>query len=211
MKTYLFDFDGTLVDSMPTYIRMFLGILDKYNVPYGDDIINIITPLGTEATAHYMVDMGVPLTAEQILDYMRSYLVKEYKTNVFTKSNVKETLEKLKATGASLNVLTASPHISLDPCLKNNGIYELFDNIWSCDDFGTTKTDTSIYLMAAEKMKADVSDILFVDDNLEACTTAKKADLITCGIYDESSDALTEKIKAAADFYVYDFADILKL
>ena len=29
MKTYLFDFDGTLVDSMPTYVSVMLRILDE--------------------------------------------------------------------------------------------------------------------------------------------------------------------------------------
>ena len=37
--TLLFDFDGTLVDSMPTYSNMMLRILGEYNVKYPDDII----------------------------------------------------------------------------------------------------------------------------------------------------------------------------
>ena len=32
-KTYLFDFDGTLVDSMPTYGGLMLRILDENNIP----------------------------------------------------------------------------------------------------------------------------------------------------------------------------------
>jgi uncharacterized membrane protein len=53
MQTYLFDFDGTLVDSMPTYISAMLRILDENNIAYGDDIIKIITPLGVNGTAEY--------------------------------------------------------------------------------------------------------------------------------------------------------------
>ena len=34
MKTYLFDFDGTLVDSMPFYIGGILSELDKNNCKY---------------------------------------------------------------------------------------------------------------------------------------------------------------------------------
>ena len=32
MKTYLFDFDGTLVDSMPTYAALMLRILDENGI-----------------------------------------------------------------------------------------------------------------------------------------------------------------------------------
>ena len=48
-KTYLFDFDGTLVDSMPAYISVMLRILDENNIKYESDIIKIITPLGYAA------------------------------------------------------------------------------------------------------------------------------------------------------------------
>ncbi len=33
-KTFLFDFNGTLVDSMPAYISAMLRILDENNVNY---------------------------------------------------------------------------------------------------------------------------------------------------------------------------------
>ena len=53
MKHYLFDFDGTLVDSMPTYVSVMLRILDENNIKYGEDIVKIITPLGFVGTAKY--------------------------------------------------------------------------------------------------------------------------------------------------------------
>ena len=43
MNTYLFDFDGTLVDSMPTFSGLMIRILNEHNIKYGDDIIKIIT------------------------------------------------------------------------------------------------------------------------------------------------------------------------
>ena len=54
--TYLFDFDGTLVDSMPSYVSVMLRILDEANVSYQSDIIKIITPLGYLGTARYFVE-----------------------------------------------------------------------------------------------------------------------------------------------------------
>ena len=51
--TYLFDFDGTLVDSMPVYIDTMLQILKDYDIDYPADIVKIITPLGMKGTADY--------------------------------------------------------------------------------------------------------------------------------------------------------------
>ena len=107
----------------------------------------------------------------------------------------------LKAKGASLNVFTASPHITLDACLKRLGLWALFDNIWSCDDFNTTKADPQIYVMAANKLNRPVEEVLFLDDNLNADLTAKAAGMQICGVYDESSRDYANQMKAAADFY----------
>ena len=38
MKTYLFDFDGTLVDSMPTYGALMLRILNEAGIEYPSNI-----------------------------------------------------------------------------------------------------------------------------------------------------------------------------
>ena len=111
----------------------------------------------------------------------------------------------------SLNVLTASPHITLDPCLKRIGIYDLFDNVWSCDDFSTTKADPEIYKMAAERMGEGVEDILFLDDNYNADKTAKSAGMQVCGVYDDSSKEYVDEIKSVADYYIYDFSELLEI
>ena len=120
-------------------------------------------------------------------------------------------LKVLKEKGASLNILTASPHITLDACLKRLGLWELFDNVWSCDDFNTTKADPKIYVRAAEKMNTTVEDVLFLDDNLNADLTAKSAGMMVCGVYDQSSADYVDQMKAAADFYIYDFEELLHL
>lgn len=113
--------------------------------------------------------------------------------------------------GASLNVLTASPHITLDACLKRLEMYDLFDNVWSCDDFATTKADPEIYKMAAQRLGTTVEKVLFLDDNLGADQTAKMAGMQVCGVYDDSSKDYTEQIKAATDYYIYDFTELLAL
>ena len=209
---YLFDFDGTLVDSMPTFVSVMLRILDECNISYENDVIKTITPLGLSGTAEYYINqLGVKMSKEQLMSVMREYMLDAYFYTIPAKEDVTEVLLALKAQGASLNVLTASTHLTLDACLKRLGLWRLFDNIWSCDDFNTTKTDPDIYLQAAKRLNRPVKEILFLDDNLNANLTAKTAGMQVCGVYDESSKDCVDQMKDSTDFYIFNFKELLNL
>ncbi|MBR6727157.1 MAG: HAD family phosphatase [Clostridia bacterium] len=209
MSTYLFDFDGTLVDSMPTYGGLMLRILDEHGIAYGDDIIKIITPLGFVGTADYFIGMGLDRPREELVALMTAYAVDAYTHRVPAKPNVIRVLHALKARGDSLNVLTASPHDTLDPCLKRLGLFDLFDNVWSCNDFGTTKADPDIYRMAAARLGVAVEDVIFLDDNYNADRTAKAAGMRVFGVFDESSREYADEIRAITERYITDFSELL--
>ena len=211
MKTYLFDFDGTLVDSMPTFIHAALRILDENDIAYGEDIIKIITPLGFAGTANYYIRMGINKTQEEIVAQMKEYMKEGYFYHIEAKKNVISVLHQLKEQGASLNVLTASPHITLDACLRRLGMYELFEHVWSCDDFGMTKAEPGIYKKVAEILQKNEEEILFLDDNLNADRAAREAGMVVCGVYDESSKDYVEEMKQEMDYYIYDLSELLSL
>lgn len=208
-KTYLFDFDGTLVDSMPTFVSAMLKVLNDYNVPYGDDIVKIITPLGYKGSAEYFQSLGLKLSTNEIISLVSEFVKCEYLHNIPLKDGVYETLIALKKLGASLNVLTASPHDVLDPCLKRLGVYDLFDFVWSCDDFSTTKADVNIYKLCADKIGKNVGDIAFLDDNFNACKTAKTAGMKVYGVFDKSSEDYVEEMKNLTDKYVFNFKELI--
>ncbi|MBQ9131870.1 MAG: HAD family phosphatase, partial [Clostridia bacterium] len=177
---YLFDFDGTLVDSMPCWSQKMLNILKKSGVDYPADVIRIITPLGDLGTARYFRDtLGVSMTEEAMLCEMDAYALPRYRDEIPLKAGVRDYLRRLAAQGISLNVLTASPHKMVDPCLKRLGVWELFDHVWSCDDFATTKADPNIYIRAVEQIGTRVDDTAFFDDNINAIKTAAQAGLFT--------------------------------
>ena len=193
---------------MPSYCSAMLRILDENGIEYGPDLIKIITPLGMNGTAEYYLRLGVPQTKENIMRRMGELMLDAYHYHIPAKENVIPVLQKLKEEGASLNVLTASPHITLDACLKRLGIFDIFDNVWSCDDFCTTKADPEIYKMAAERLGQPIESILFLDDNLNADKTAKAAGMPVCGVYDASSAEYAEEMKTVNDFYIDDFSQL---
>ena len=104
--------------------------------------------------------------------------------------------------------MTASPHIWLDPCLERLGMAELFDNIWSSDDFGTGKNNPEIYRMVAQKIGTSVEEITFLDDNINADKAAKLSGVKVIGVYDVSTKDDEPQMRAVTDGYIYDFTEL---
>jgi len=208
IKHWLFDFDGTLVDSMPHWARAMVGVLDDHGIPHGDDIVKIITPLGTKGTIEYFISLGLELPLEEIKAEIFARLVPLYRDVIVDKPHVAACLRAMRREGMHLHILTASPHEYLDPCLKRIGLYDLFDNVWSSDDFGTGKTDPAIYAAAAERIGAAVSEVVFLDDNIHADRTAMLAGMRVIGVYDDTSADSEEEMRASLDGYVKDFSEL---
>lgn len=207
---YIFDLDGTLIDSMPVWADRIYHLLDENHIAYPADIIRIVAPMDNTAIADYLRDvLGLQLDAAEILDRMQAFISADYRERIPAKATVPETLKTLKAAGLHLHVLTASPHGLTDVCLKRLGLWELFDTVWSCEDFALPKTDEQIYHRVCEKIGATPAACVFADDNLLALTTAKKAGLTVVGVADESDAEDSEKIRAVADRYVETMKDIL--
>ncbi len=210
-KTLIFDFDGTLIDSMPMWQRRIIELLEDGEITYPENIIEIITPLGYVGMAKYLIELGLEGTVDEMLEVIYDFAYEEYKNNIPAKNTVTETLRELRARGHSLNILTAAQHKMLDSCLVRLGIWDMFDNVWSSDDFGLKKSNKAIYGKVAKTLDTTVEQCTFFDDNITALKTAKEAGMSVVGVYDATSEKFADEIKEFADGYVVTFSEILAL
>ena len=72
-----------------------------------------------------------------------------------------------------------------------------------------TKADEQIYIEAAKRIGVTPEECIMVDDNLNVLKTAKRAGMATIGVYDDTSKNVVEEMRAVADQYAMDFADLL--
>lgn len=209
-KVYLFDMDGTLVDSMPYWARSVLRVLEDAGIPYTQEMIRTFTTLGYIGTARYYREhLGITTDEDALVKQMMSYAVHEYTYNIKLKPYVAEYIRHLLDSGARCCVLTASPHDTTDVCLKRNGIYDLFEYVWSADDFGINKNNETLYRVVAEKLGCSVTDICFFDDNLLALQAGKRAGLSLVGVYDAYSEDVKDIIVQTVDTYIHSFEELL--
>lgn len=204
---YVFDNDGTLVDSMDKWSSKLTELLDAYKVKYPVNFIETVTPMGTDRLIEYLInDLDFKrYTPDELKAIMTKTVLEMYKSDVDIKPYVKEYLEKLKKEGKKLYVFTAGTAEMAKAALERNGVAKLFDGIYSSDEFGKAKSESGIYPLLAEKIGADIEDIVFFDDNAEAVAAAKEAGFYTVGVYDSHS----YKIRETADEYITSFKEKL--
>ena len=207
-RHFLFDFDGTLVDSMQIWARTHIRMLLKQKISIPKDYVQTITPLGNEGAALYSLSLGVKMSLTDYMSKLDRELARQYNSKVNLKANVKSKLIELKTDGVRLHVLTASSHSYVDSCLRRLGVLELFDNVWSVEDFGLSKADKRIYTEVALRLTAKPESCTMVDDNYSALRAARKAGLNTLAVYDKSSASMEKAIRETADRYVFDFCEI---
>lgn len=209
MKDIIFDFDGVLVDSMPTFGQSVLEVFRQLALPCPENMVELATPLGYGGSAEFIrTNYGVTESKADLVARMIDFARDAYVNRIPAKEGVKETLQTLRQAGCCLNILTASPHDTVDPCLKRLGIYAFFTNIWSCEDFGTTKADPSLYHLVAAKLGTTVDQCTFLDDNIHSLSTGRKAGMQVIGVYDASSANATEQMQQVSGRYIYSFSEL---
>ena len=210
-KVYVFDLDGTLLDSMTiAWKRVLHGYLDERNISYPSDLIKRIVALGVNGMAKYYKEkLFVEEEEKEIYNTIIERMREQYATYIPAKPNVERLLKKLKGEGVSLNVLTAGVHSLFDPCLKRLGLDKYFDYTWATEEFTCTKSDPALYKEVAKILKVEPEDCVMVDDSIGALRPAKEAGFSTLGIYDEVSKDYEEEMRAVCDLYIYDFNELL--
>jgi len=207
---YIFDFDGTLIDSMPIHEAKILHLFHLSGIEPPPNLINVLTPLGDKGAIPYLRQhFPVRHTDEQIYEALDSYALSHYENDIPLKDGVLEYLTYLKKKNKSLYILTASPHRLIDPCIKRLGLEELFEQAWSCEEFSTVKSDPTLFKRVAEQIGCSLSNIVFFDDNRTAVETAKSVGITTVGVYDRSSEKDKPTIAAVADWYVTSLSELI--
>jgi beta-phosphoglucomutase-like phosphatase (HAD superfamily) len=206
MKSYIFDLDGTLLDSMDVWTDIDIDFLKKrgFAVPadYADSILSMSMP---EAAAYTINRFALPDSVDSLMREWIDMAVYVYGNVVRMKPYAKEYIAALHECGAKLAVATSLPVELYEPALCNHDIHNLFHVFCSSTEVGYGKTRPDVFHLTAKKLGVSACDCVAFEDILAAVKSAKSIGMTVYGVYDKSSEADWEQIKEIADGVILDF------
>ncbi len=200
-KFAIFDFDGTVVDSMWMWNSFGLEFLDKYGAKYRrTEILKEIEKLNLSEAAKLFVDgFFLDISVEQAVDEMNNIVYKHYEKDIPVKEGISELLESLRMSNTRMCIVSVTEESIIKLCLDRLGILDCFEFILSCENMGLSKREPTIYLKAAERFNAKPNEIAVYEDMPHTIKTAKTAGFYTIGVYDNQSDEIWNCICDLAD------------
>ena len=207
-KAYVFDLDGTLLDSMGVWAQVDADFLAKRGIAVPPDYMDAISSMTFhEAAAYTIKRFSLPDGVEDLMREWNDMAAYAYGHTVKMKPHAKEYLLTLRERGVKLAVATSLFAELCDPAMRNNGIDNLFHAICNTDETGYGKSRPDVFLLAAKKTGVPVGDCLVFEDILAAIKSAKSACMDVCAVYDKTSENDWEEIKATADYAIVDFRE----
>ena len=206
MKAYIFDLDGTLLDSMGVWANIDIDFLKKRGINAPDDYTGTVLSMSLQEAAAYTIErFELPESVGSLIQEWNEMAAYAYGNTVKMKPHAKDYIVALHENGAKLAIATSLPARLYEPALRNLGIFGLFHVICSTDevDFGKTRPD--IFLHAAKKLGVPPLDCIVFEDILAAIKSAKSIGMTVYGVYDKSSEADWEQIMEIADGIIIDF------
>ncbi len=202
-KGFIFDLDGTLLDSMTVWDNLaeeYLSGKGVQNIPLNlKEILKPKTLL--EAAEYFIENININLPPEQIVEEINLMIEEKYKFHFNAKEGVLDFLENNKH--LKMCVATATDKHLVEHALKRLEIDEYFDFIITSREVGNGKQNPDIFFNAAEKLGLAIDEVVVFEDALHAIVTAKSAGFYTVGVYETAFANDHEEIKQIADCFIY--------
>ena len=201
----VFDFDGTLFDSMfvwDTAGEDYLRSIGRIPSPTLREDLRTMSLL--QAAEHFKTAYGVELTADEIIEGINKTVGDHYLYDILPKPGAERFLEQMKERGIPMCIATATDRCLIEAALKRCKLDGYFDAVFTCGEVGHSKNEPVIFRKAMEHFGADRESTLVFEDALHAARTAKADGFRVIAVYDPSETQQTE-LRSICGFCLEDY------
>ena len=209
---YLFDLDGTLIDSNGIWRevdRAFLAHHGCKETPeYLDYLAHAIFPTAAQFTKDYY---HLPLSTDAIMAEWMELARDAYACRTPLKEGALEFLQLLRSRPdcEAISLVTASVPELCRLALDRHGLTSFFDRIVYAQELGMEKRDPRFFGTVAEQLGVSPASCTLFDDAPDNCAAAKQCGMTVVGVFDPFFAASQERIRQNCHRYIRSFRELL--
>lgn len=206
-KAAIFDFDGTIADSMPMWSDFASRFVTHLGGVPREGLNKLVNAMSVQEAEIYLQREYFPhMTLEKIIEKTDLYVMERYKKGFAPKEGIENFVKKLSQKGVSMAISTATDREPVSLALSALGLSDYFKCIVTCTDAGVGKSSSpAVFDLTLEKIGAKKEDAIIFEDSFYAAKTAKEAGYCVAGIFDEFSSSKKADMQAICDYYFDDF------
>ncbi|MDE5951108.1 MAG: HAD family phosphatase [Acetatifactor sp.] len=205
-KAFLFDLDGTLVDSMWIWKKIDIEYLGRFGLELPDNLQASIEGMSFSETALYFKErFSIPDSLEEMKADWNRMAWEKYTQEVPLKPGVRDFLTYYRARGVKMAVATSNSQELAKAVLAAHGLSDFFDTVVTGCEVAHGKPWPDIYLEAAARLGVDAGECLVFEDVVAGIQAGKSAGMKVAAVEDAYSLYQSLQKRELADYYITDY------
>ena len=191
IKAFIFDVDGTLIDSNDFHAEAWQKAFKKFGKEIPFDKIRVQIGKGADTLLpEFLTEKEIEEFGDEIAEKRGEIFKNEYMPRVKPFPKVRELFEKIKADGKKIALASSSKEDEVEEYKKIANIEDLVEKSTSSDDSDNSKPEPDIFQAALKLLgNPTLENVLVIGDtpyDAEAATKAKlKIVGVLCGDFPE--------------------------
>ena len=207
---FIFDCDGCLIDSMHTWRKIELALIDATGVPFTQAMLEEMRAAPIDGVARiFHHKYGVMGSEQEILDFIDAGMRRFYEHDATPRPGAREFVCALREHGVPCCIVSASPQHYLQAGMRTIGLADALEAIISTESVGLSKQDPRIYEHALQVMGAQSASAWGADDSLYAIRVMNECGIATIGTYDSDVAGPFDALAATATLAIRSFDELL--
>ncbi len=208
MSYFIFDLDGTILDSMAMWNNLTKDYLENFGFIYTEDFGQKLTTMGLIDGAAFMNDYyNLGKDPSTIVSEMEDRIYDFYGNDVLPKDGALEILENFYSRGIPMCLGTATDERFVNVVLKRFNLKGYFNRIFTVQNTGFSKSNRVFFDLILSEISVPASDVFLFDDAIHALRAARSTGINTVAVYDINSVNFWEEAKAENKFHTFDFKE----
>lgn len=161
MRSFIFDIDGTLLDTEAMYMKSLQAVLHERgrDVAYAD-----LTKLFGIPSKDTLLRLKVPDWQDVLAEW--GPRTQDYRQTVAVYAGVEDALTQLQANGAQLAIMTSKRQFEYDRDVVSIGLDRFFSQHVVAEDVPHGKPDPDGILLAMARLDAPAAETVYVGDTI---------------------------------------------